>query len=168
MNNHGIPAWRWSLILLLAIVGCETGPSKQEIERKQAEELYKPLLALVKESKHSVETFLETKLKREYIHPTNGNLEGDELRMWLEQVEGDLMPRNEKMCALVRAKRNPELDGPDLSKQFQSLLDHQGAWRALHEKWKKDKVPYNWRSPSPFPRLLQRELEDKLKVPQGD
>jgi len=164
MKHRSTRSLGWSLICLWGIAGCETAPSQQEAERKQQEQLYKPLLALVKESRASVEKFLETKLKREYIHPTDRNLEGEELKMWLEQVEGDLMPRNEKMCALVRAHANPELDGPDLTKQFKTLLAHQEGWSALHEKWKKDRVAYNWRAPSPFPRLLQRELEDKLKV----
>jgi len=166
MSHQGTGVLKWSAILLIGIGGCETAPSKQEIERKQSEELYQPLLALVKESKASVEKFLETKLKRDYIFPTDRALEGEELKLWLEQAEGDLMPRNEKMCALIRAKRNPAVDGPDLSKQFQALLDHQDAWRAMHQKWKKDKVPYSWHSSSPFPRLLQRELEDRIKAPE--
>lgn len=158
----------WSLILLMGVGGCEAAPTKQEVERKQQEQLYKPLLALVKESRASVEKFMQTKLQRDYIHPTNGNLEGEELKMWLEQVESDLMPRNERMCALVRAHANPEIDGADLTKQFKMLLTHQDGWRALHEKWQKEKVAYNWRAPSPFPRLLQRELEDKLKIAPQD
>lgn len=164
MKQRGTRALRWSLICLWGIAGCEAAPSKQELEKKQAEELYKPLLQLVRESRAAIEKFMETKLKRDYIHPTGGNLEGEELKMWLEQLDGDLMPRNEKMVALVRAHQNPELDGPDLTKQMQQLLKHQDGWRELHEKWKKDKVAYNWRAPSPFPRLLQRELEDKLKI----
>ncbi len=168
MKQRGTPSLAWSWIGLLLIAGCETAPSKQDLERKQAEQLYRPLLALVKESRASVEKFMQTKLHRDYIHPTEGNLQGEELKLWLEQVEGDLMPRNQRMCVLVRAHANPEIDGPDLTKQFKMLLAHQEGWSALHEKWKKDKVAYNWRAPSPFPRLLQRELEDKLKLQPAD
>lgn len=168
MTQQGTLAPCWSVILWMGMAGCGAAPSNQDVERRQAEQLYKPLLALVKESRASVEKFLETKFKRDYLFPTDRNLEGEELKLWLEQAEGDLMPRNERMCALVRAHADPGVDGPALTKQFQALLAHQDGWRALHEKWTKDKVAYNWHSPTPFPRLLQRELEDRLKVPPQD
>jgi len=159
---------RGSIVLaMIAAAGCAGGPTVREKEAaridRQLNELYKPLLALVVESRASVEKFLETKLKREYIFPADRNLEGEELRLWLEKAEGDLMPRNERMCALVHAKRDL-VDGPDLPPSFKMLLEHQDAWRALHEKWKKDKVPYAWRSPKPFPKQLEGDLEEKIET----
>jgi hypothetical protein len=158
---------RGSLVLgMILAAGCASEPTARQTEAaridRQLNELYKPLLALVVESRDSVEKFMETKLKREYIFPTDHDLEGEELKLWLAQAEGDLMPRNERMCALVRAKRDL-VDGPELPTSFKMLLEHQDAWRALHEKWKKDKVPYAWRSPKPFPKQLQGDLEESIE-----
>jgi hypothetical protein len=154
------------LAVLILAAGCGKAPTAAELERnridRQLNELYRPLLALVLESRKSVEAFMETKLHREYIFPTDRNLEGEELKLWLDQAEGDLMPRNERMCALVRAKRDL-VDGPDLTPSLKALLEHQDAWRAVHAKWKQDRVPYNWKSPSPFPKGLQGDLEDAIE-----
>jgi len=158
---------RGLLAALILAAGCAGGPGAEEPERvridRQLNELYRPLLALVLESRKSIETFMETKLHREYIFPTDRSLDGEELKLWLEQAEGDTMPRNERMCALVRAKRDL-VDGPDLPPSFKALLEHQDAWRAVHAKWTRDRVPYaNWKSPSPFPKGLQGDLEDAIE-----
>jgi hypothetical protein len=150
-------------IVLLAGWGCAaSGPSRDEqIARvdRQLNELYKPLLGLVEESKASVETFMKTKLNRDWIFPLE---KPEEVKLWLEKAEGDLMPRNERMCALIRSKRDL-VDGPDLPPTWKSLLEHQDGWRALHEKYKKDRVPYPWHAPTPFPRRLEPELEESIR-----
>jgi hypothetical protein len=151
---------RWMLgLLILGAAGCaDSGEARrEELARvdRQLDELYRPLLALVRESKASVENFMKTGLGRDWIFP----LENDrEVKAWLEKAEGDLMPRNERMCALIRSKRDL-VDGPDLPPAWKALLEHQDGWRALHEKWKKDRVSYSWHSPTPFPKRLQSELE---------
>ncbi|HZE98662.1 MAG TPA: hypothetical protein VE981_16665 [Planctomycetota bacterium] len=149
------------LILLSLAAGCAT-PS-QDAERvrvdRQLNELYRPLLALVAESRVSVEDFMKTKLMRDWIFP----LKGDEVTLWLEKAEGELMPRNERMCALIREKRDL-VDGPELPATFKALLEHQDSWRELHEKWRKDKTPYPWHSRTPFPRRLEPELEEYIKT----
>src|SRR6185295_16422128 len=109
MKHRSTRSLGWSLICLWGIAGCEAAPSKQEIERKQQEQLYKPLLALVKESRASVEKFLETKLKREYIHPTDRNLEGEELKMWRHQVPFDLLQPHLQFLALEVAVRGVDV-----------------------------------------------------------
>ena len=54
--------------------------------------------------------------------------------------------------------------GPELPASFKQLLEHQDGWRAVHEKWKKDQVPYkSWKAPTPFPKQLQGELEDTIE-----
>jgi hypothetical protein len=140
-----------ALALILA-AGCAGGPTAEELERnridRQLNELYRPLLSLVEESRKAIETFMETKLHREYIFPTDRSLEGEELKLWLQQAEGDTMPRNERMCALIRAKRDL-VDGPDLPPSFKALLEHQDAWRAVHAKWKQDRVPTPTGNPRP-------------------
>jgi hypothetical protein len=155
-----------AMVLILA-AGCSGAPTAEQKEAtridRQLSELYRPLLALVMESRASIEKFMETKLKREYIFPTDHDLEGEELKLWLEQAEGDTMPRNERMCALIRAKRDL-VDGPDLPASFTQLLEHQYRWREVHEKWKRDHVPYKaWKSPASFPKQLQGELEEAIE-----
>jgi hypothetical protein len=153
-------------LLVLFGGGC-SGPdtAKQEelgrVER-QLSELYRPLLALVAESRASVEDFMKTKLGRDWIFPFEKGREAEELKLWLEKAEGDLMPRNERMCALIRSKKDL-VDGPDLPPSWKALLDHQDGWRAAHEKWKKDHVPYSWHAPSPFPKRLESELETTVQ-----
>jgi hypothetical protein len=157
--------WASGLLLLLW-AGCSgPEPARQEervrVER-QLNELYRPLLGLVQESHASVQDFMKTKLGRDWIFP----LENDaEVKLWLEKAEGDLMPRNERMCALIRSKRDL-VDGPDLPPTWKALLEHQDGWRAVHEKWKTDHVAYGWHAPAPFPKRLESELEtaiEKLK-----
>lgn len=144
--------------------GCaSSGPTVDEqrvrVER-QLNELYRPLLAMIGESKASVEDFMATKLGRDWIFPLE---KPEEVKAWLQKAEGDLMPRNERMCALIRAKRDL-VDGPELPATWTALLVHQDGWRALHEKYKKDGVAYSWHSPTPFPRRLQPELEESIKA----
>lgn len=151
------------LFLVLGSAGCATAPSNEaQIARidRQLNELYRPLLKLVEESRDSAEAFLKV-LGREYVFPTDRPLEGEELKLWLAKAENDLQPRNEKMCAIVRAKRDL-VDGEE-PPSFEALLAHQDAWRALHEQWKKDGKPYAWRSPTPFPRALERDLKAGIK-----
>ncbi|MBV8878628.1 MAG: hypothetical protein JO332_01570 [Planctomycetaceae bacterium] len=148
----------------MALSGGCAGPAATKDEprvrvERQLQELYRPLLALVVESHDSVQDFMKTALKRDWIFP----LETDqEVKLWLDKAERDLMPRNERMCALVRSKRDL-VDGPDLTPNLKALLEHQDGWRAVHEKWKRDHVPYNWHSPTSFPKRLQAELEDTVQ-----
>ena len=123
---------------------------------RQLQELYRPLLAMVQDSRRSIESFL-AELGREWIHPDEGELQGEERARWLRKAEGDLMPRNERMCALIREKRDL-VDGP-LPASWQALLDHQDGWRTAHEKWKKDGQPYGLRAPTSFPRRLEADLK---------
>lgn len=141
--------------VLLAMAACGKPAEKPRAER-QLEELYRPLLALVLESRASVEGFLK-ELGRDYIHPPGGaELQGEEREKWLKKAEGDLMPRNERMCALIRGKK--DLVEGEMPSSWTDLLAHQDAWRAAHEKWKKDGVPYGLKAPAPWPRSLERDL----------
>lgn len=146
--------------ILLGLAACGApaeAPAPGSRTQRQLDELYRPLLALVQDSRRSIEAFL-AELGREWIHPEEGELQGPEREKWLKKAEGDLMPRNERMCALIR--RNQDLiDGP-MPASWKAFLDHQDGWRAAHEKWKKDALPYGLRAPKSFPR----RLEDDLKV----
>jgi len=146
--------------LMVLSGGCGAAPEKKgEAVRteRQLDELYRPLLKLVAESRVSVEEFMKTTLGRDWIFP----LKGDEVKLWLEKAEKDLLPRNERMCALIREKRDL-VDGAELPATFKAMLEHQDSWRELHEKYKKDQVPYPWHSRTPFPRRLEPELEETI------
>jgi hypothetical protein len=150
----------WVLgLLVLSAGGCggaagsSANPDLVHVER-QLDELYRPFLALVRESHASVQDFMKTKLGRDWIFPLENEAE---VKAWLEKAESDLMPRNERMCALVRSKRDL-VDGPDLPPNWKALLEHQDGWRALHEKWKTQHVAYSWHSPTAFPKRLEAEL----------
>jgi hypothetical protein len=152
------------VIMSLALSGCASGPTPQQAELekidRQLTELYRPLVALVEESRLSVQDFMK-KEGRQQVLPSDRPPTDDELRRWIAKFEGDLMPRNERMCALVRAKRDL-VEGPALPASWQALLEHQDGWRAAHEKWKKDGVAYPFHAPTPFPRSLERELRASI------
>jgi hypothetical protein len=142
----------------LILAGCSAGPSDAERTRigRQLDELYRPLLALVGESRLSVQDF-KTKEGRQEILPTDRTLTDEEMKRWIDKMEKDLMPRNERMCALIRSRREL-VDGPDLPASWQALLDHQDGWREDHQKWRKEGVPYPFHARTSFPRSLEREL----------
>jgi hypothetical protein len=148
-----------AILLLAAGCAAEKAPEPPRAKR-QLDELYRPLLAMVVESRESVVAFLGV-LGREWIHPNEGELQGRERELWLEKAEKDLMPRNDRMCALVRAKRDL-VDGP-LPETWQALLDHQDRWKADHAQWKKDGKPYGLRARNPFPRYLEAELRKDIE-----
>lgn len=161
MRNDGILGAIGTLILLAG--GCAGhDATKQEARvrvERQLNELYRPLLALVQESHLSVQDFMKTKLGRDWIFPLEKE---EEVKLWLVKAETDLMPRNERMCALIRSK--PDLvEGAELPPTWKALLEHQDGWRALHEKWKTDHIPYHWHSPTPFPKRLESELEASIQ-----
>jgi hypothetical protein len=157
---------RKTLILLsLTVAGCASGPTPEqqaEIARidRQLAELYRPLAAMLEESRVSVQDFLK-KEGRQQTLPSDRPPTDDEIRRWLAKAEGDLMPRNDRMCALIRAKRDL-VEGGELPKNWQALLDHWDGWKEQHEKWKKEGVPYPFHAPSPFPRLLEKEVKASI------
>jgi hypothetical protein len=148
-------------VILLLAAGCAGGAETRERTDRQITELYRPLLALVKESRAAVQAYLK-ELGRDYIFPTDREMTEAERTSWLAKAEGDLMPRNDRMCALIRAKGGL-VEGGELPASWQALLDHQDAWNALHRAWKAEGKAYPWRSPTAFPRTLERELERDLK-----
>ena len=156
---------RMLVTLTLLAAGCASPPAPEEkaasarIERQLAE-LYRPLVALVAESRLSVQDFMK-KEGRQQVLPSDREPTEEELKRWIEKFEGDLMPRNDRMCALIRSKRDL-VDGPELPASWQALLDHEDGWKAAHEKWKTEGTPYPFHSPTPFPRSLERELKASI------
>jgi hypothetical protein len=153
-------------MLLLGLIvgaGCASGPAPESKElirvEQQLSELYRPLHALVEESRLSVQDFMK-KEGRQQVLPSDREPTEAELARWIEKFEGDLMPRNERMCALIRGKKDL-VDG-EVPASWTALVEHQEAWRAAHEKWKKEGVKYPFHSPTPFPRSLERELKASI------
>jgi hypothetical protein len=152
-----------ALILTLLLAGCTSGPMPQEkiarIERQLAE-LYRPLVALVEESRQSITDF-KKKEGRQEILPTDRTLTDQEMKRWIDQIEKVIFPRNEKMCALIRAKQDL-IDEGFMPKNWQALLDHQDGWREEHDKWRKEGVAYPFHARTGFPRMLEKELKAKI------
>lgn len=147
-----------SLILSAGCAAGETaGPSRV---RRQLDELYRPLLALVEESRASYLAF-KKKEGREELLPTNRTLTDEELKRYVEQIEKDMLPRNEKMLALIRSKRDL-VDGSDLPASWKALIEHQEGWREDHEKWRKEGVAYPFHARTSFPRTLEKELRASI------
>ena len=148
---------RRAIVASLLIAGCASGPTREEIARidRQLSELYRPLLALVEESRLS---YLEFKKKegRQELLPTDRTLTDEELKRYVDQIEKEMLPRNERMCALIRSKRDLA-DGPEPA-SWRALLEHQDGWREDHEKWRKEGVAYPFHARTSFPRSLEREL----------
>ena len=158
---------RTLVLVALVLAGCASGPSPEEQARiarieRQLSELYRPLAALLEESRLSVQDFLK-KEGRQQTLPSDRPPTDEELRRWLQKAEGDLMPRNERMCVLIRSKRDL-VEGGTLPANWQALLDHWDGWKAQHEKWKKEGVEYPFHAPSPFPRLLEKEVRASISA----
>src|SRR4051812_35545971 len=129
---------RESFLILCAILGgCASGPAPEQKEAaridRQLAELYRPLAALVEESRLSVQDFLK-KEGRTQILPSDREPTDLELKRWIEKAETDLMPRNDRMCALIRTY--PDLVEGERPSGWQALLEHQDGWKAAHEKWR--------------------------------
>ena len=152
---------RRAIVASLLIAGCASGPTREEIARidRQLSELYRPLLALVEESRLS---YLEFKKKegRQELLPTDRTLTDEELKRYVDQIEKEMLPRNERMCALIRSKRDLA-DGPEPA-SWRALLEHQDGWREDHEKWRKEGVAYPFHARTSFPRSLERELRASI------
>jgi hypothetical protein len=150
---------------LILAAGCASGPTREEqVARvdRQLSELYQPLAALLEESRLSRLDFLK-KEGRSQILPTDRTLSDEELKRWVEKIEKDLMPRNDRMCALIRSKRDL-VDGPALPASWQALLEHVDGWREDHDRWRKEGVPYPFHARTSFPASLQRDLKASIAI----
>src|ERR1043165_1852151 len=115
---------RAAIAALILAAGCASEPSADPARvQRQLDELYRPLLALVEESRASYLAF-KKKEGREELLPTNRTFTDDELKRYVDQIEKDMLPRNEKMLALIRSKRDL-IDGPDLPASWKALIEHQ-------------------------------------------
>lgn len=145
-------------LAILSVAVQQGGGAAEELRHvnRQLEELYGPLLFLVEESRLAVDDVLQ-KLGRPGIFPLNPEKKDEEEKFWIFRAENEFMPRNERMCKIVR-KKGHWAEGAELPASFTALLEHQETWRLLHARWKKEGVAYGWGSRTPFPRPLLPEL----------
>jgi hypothetical protein len=155
---------RRAILASLILAGCSSGPAEASRIDRQLSELYRPLLALVEESRQSYLDFKKREGRQELL-PTDRPLTDEELKRYIDQIEKEMMPRNEKMCAIIRSKRDLA-EGPEPA-SWQALLDHQDGWREDHEKWRKDGVAYPFHARTSFPRSLERELRASIADLEG-
>lgn len=155
---------RRAILASLILAGCSSGPAEANRIDRQLSELYRPLLALVEESRQSYLDFKKKEGRQELL-PTDRPLTDEELKRYIDQIEKEMMPRNEKMCAIIRSKRDLA-EGPEPA-SWQALLDHQDGWREDHEKWRKDGVAYPFHARTSFPRSLERELRASIADLEG-
>jgi hypothetical protein len=153
---------RLAALAVLAVVTQEAGGTAAELRHvgRQLDELYGPMLLLVEESRVAVDDVLQ-KLGRPGIFPLDPEKK-EEKDFWIFRAENDFMPRNERMCKIVR-KRGHWAEGTELPPSFAALLEHQDSWRLLHARWKKEGVAYSWGSRTPFPRPLLAEMRRAFK-----
>jgi len=151
-----------TVLLTLILAGCSSGPSP-EIERartqRQLDELYRPLAAMVEESRLSYIDFKKREGRQESL-PTDRTLTDEEMKRWIDHIEKEIFPRNDRMCALIRSKRGLA-EGPEPA-SWQALLEHQDGWREDHQKWRKEGVAYPFHARTSFPRTLERELKASI------
>src|SRR6185503_1959262 len=102
-----------AVLTSLIIGGCASGPTPEERARidRQLAELYRPLLALVEESRLARDAFLKKEGRQQPL-PTDRTLTDEEMKRYIDQIEKNIFPRNEKMCALIRSKRDL-VEGPE-------------------------------------------------------
>ena len=152
-----------TLLLTLILAGCSSGPSPESPERariqRQLDELYRPLAAMVEESRLSYIDFKKKEGRQESL-PTDRTLTDEEMKRWIDHIEKEIFPRNDRMCALIRSKRGLS-EGPEPA-SWQALLEHQDGWREDHQKWRKEGVAYPFHARTSFPRTLERELKASI------
>ena len=133
----------------------QTEASLRFVER-QLEELYGPLAALMYEGRQIFGELLDS-LGRKYVFQVGAPLSPAELKTWLFWTETSFLPRNKQIRDLLTSK--PHLvDGGTFPESYVAFLRHESAWRIHHDRWLKEKVPYEWRSPVNWPR----EFEDDV------
>jgi len=150
------------LLLSLILAGCSSAPSREDqIARidRQLTELYRPFSSMVEESRLSYVAFKKKEGRQESL-PTDRTLTDEEMKRWIDHIEKEIFPRNDRMCALIRSKRGLA-ERPEPA-SWQALLEHQDGWREDHEKWRKEGVAYPFHARTSFPRTLERELQASI------
>ncbi len=150
---------------------------KIEFTTHQIEELYAPLSALLLDSQCTYKELLlvlgipfekgaDARLPDEndlfdnelYRCQVNKHLDA-----WVFWIENDFFPRNEEIKKLIVSKVHL-IDEDDIPQTFLDLLAHYSSWKVKHERWKQQKVKYNWHSDTPFPQDFRKEVIKKLQA----
>lgn len=139
----------------------------QHVER-QLEQLYGPLLFLVKEGRSAWENFRDT-LGREHVfrkfeefNEKELPLNEEELGLWLFWVDHEFMPRNEEIQRLLSSKTHL-IAGRRMPESFMKFIEHHNSWRVTHQRWKEDGAPYSWHSKVNWPSEFEADVSDTYK-----
>ncbi|WP_447035889.1 hypothetical protein [Streptomyces sp. DSM 118878] len=141
--------------------------SRAELRRRQAEaqlthveqqleQLYGPLLFLVKEGRSAWQDFCDT-LGRNAVFLNGRPLSEEEKALWLFWVDHEFMPRNEAIQRLLSSKTHL-IAGDQMPDSFMEFIAHYNAWRVTHLRWKEDGVPYSWHSKVNWPMKFEVDV----------
>jgi hypothetical protein len=127
--------------------------------RTQLAELYGPLAFLVYEGRATWNDLLETlgRQPNQLVFSAIQPLPEEELQTWLFWIDHDFMPRNAAIQRILSCKTHL-LVGNHLPQVYIQFLDHHNSWRVSHDRWKKEGVPYSWRSKEPWPDAFEGEV----------
>ncbi|MFI6336286.1 hypothetical protein [Streptomyces sp. NPDC050535] len=122
----------------------------------QLEQLYGPLLFLVKEGRSAFDDFCDT-LGHTPAFPPDGHLSSAERDLWLFWVDHEFMPRNKAIQDLLASKTHL-LVGDRIPDSFLAFIDHYNSWRVTHQRWKEREVEYSWHSKAHWPLSFETEV----------
>jgi hypothetical protein len=110
----------------------------------QLEQLYGPLLFLVKEGRSAFHDFCDT-LGRSNVFAEGRPLSPEERALWLFWVDHEFMPRNEAIQNLLSSNTHL-IVGDRMPDSFLAFIEHYNSWRVTHLRWKEEGLPYSWHS----------------------
>ncbi|KOV78290.1 hypothetical protein ADL01_15205 [Streptomyces sp. NRRL WC-3618] len=122
----------------------------------QLEQLYGPLLFLVKEGRSAWMDFLDT-LGRNYVFASGIPLSPEERDLWLFWVDHEFMPRNEAIQDLLAAKTHL-MAGDQMPDSYLAFIHHHNSWRVTHQRWKEREVEYSWKSKANWPDSFETDV----------
>ncbi|UKY50807.1 hypothetical protein [Streptomyces inhibens] len=122
----------------------------------QLEQLYGPLLFLIKEGRSAFHDFCET-LGHNYVFAPGRPLSPEEQELWLFWVDREFMPRNEAIQDLLSSKTHL-IAGHQMPDSYMAFIDHYNSWRVTHLRWKEKGVPYSWHSKVNWPQSFETDV----------
>jgi hypothetical protein len=132
---------------------------------RQLSELYGPLAFLLIQGHQAFADVLE--MVDHKLELTRSAPDDPHVQLWLFYVDTVFMPRNQAIEELL-AKGSHLIEGESsVPPSVLRFLKHHGSWRAEHQRWKQEGVPYAWRSRIVWPSEFEDEFLDafeRLKI----
>lgn len=139
-----------------AEIGRRRAEARLKHVEQQLEQLYGPLLFLVREGRSAWQDFCDT-LGRDVVFENGRPLTEEEKAIWLFWVDHEFMPRNAAIQSLLSSKTHL-MAGDRMPDSFMAFIEHYNAWRVTHLRWKKDEVPYSWHSKVNWPMKFETDV----------